>query len=608
MKQTTSPKVQFKDRLIEWSETSLGIKFSALNNVQQSRQMIKFFVTEILEKLYPGIVPDDEGELESSIVDGSGDGGADFLYRTDDGKVLILQAKYRGKDAPESAEAVGRICDLPERLYLASEGKQPGLNKQFIEFADQIDWVEDRFRFYFITTGKSGDSVNNRVEQGLGSFAAVPDFPERSEFRYLDQSHLNQELREAIASADFSDKPIVIPMVPDSDDVPWCHFVGADREMYIGEVSGAVLADALQEHKAALFTMNIRDYVGDTKTNKQIKTSALETPEDFQYFNNGVTAVAGKIVPDAEKNTLTCYRLSVINGAQTIRSLLAAVLAKQSKSYKPVSSVRVLVRLMSFSYPQEVGFVREVTKYNNTQNAIKIADFMSNDEVQKDLSRRFSDLNLAGRRYEYLNKRSVKGRNNIAITLEELTKSVFAFRYGPDDMFGGTSKLFDSSSTGLYRKVFEEPESPLSAESFKLTAGTYFACSYLKQLWEEKRKGLRALSESMHPALERKGLIYFAVGELERMSYGRQGLDLNHDLRKLAKPNDWLAAKAPDESKVALKKAFELASQVLILQYDAKKKVTGFKHRNWFREPETLLDIRAGLEMPLAFGYPPRIS
>jgi hypothetical protein len=378
--------------------------------------------------------------------------------------------------------------------------------------------------------------------------------------------------------------------------------------MYIGEVSGAVLADTLQHHKAALFTMNIRDYVGDTKTNKQIKTTALETPEHFQYFNNGVTAVAGKIVPDADLKTLTCHQLSVINGAQTIRSLLAAVLAKESKSCKPVSSVRVLVRLMSFSYPREVAFVREVTKYNNTQNAIKIADFMSNDEVQRDLARRFHDLNLAGRRYEYLNKRSVKGRNNIAITLEELTKSVFAFKHGPDDMFGGTSKLFDGSTTGLYRKVFEDPESPLTAESFSLIAGTYFACAYLKQLWEEKRSSLRATGESMHPSLERKGLIYFAFGELERMSYKRQGVDFDHDLRRLAKPNNWLPPKAPDGSKAALKKAFDLASQVLVQQYEAKKKIAGFKHRNWFRDPETLADIRSGLEMPLVFGYPPRVS
>ena len=150
MKETTNIKVQFKDRLLEWSEAALEAKFGDLNNIQQSRQMIKFFVTEVLEKLYPGIVPEDEGELEGCIVDGSGDGGADFLYRTDEGQVLIIQAKYRGKDAAESPESVGRFCDLPERLLLAMEGKQQSIHKELIELASQIDWAEDSFRFYFI--------------------------------------------------------------------------------------------------------------------------------------------------------------------------------------------------------------------------------------------------------------------------------------------------------------------------------------------------------------------------------------------------------------------------------------------------------------------------
>jgi ABC-type Fe3+ transport system substrate-binding protein len=36
-------------------------------------------------------------------------------------------------------------------------------------------------------------------------------------------------------------------------------------------------------------------------------------------------------------------------------------------------------------YPAEVSFVGEVTRYNNTQNAVEIVDFRSNDEVQRDM-------------------------------------------------------------------------------------------------------------------------------------------------------------------------------------------------------------------------------
>jgi|SRR5271165_3244329 len=604
----TAKKILFKDRLIAWSEENLGVKFDRISNVQQSRQMIKFFVSEILEKLNPGIVPDDEAELDDSIIDGSGDGGADLIYRTDDGHVLIIQAKYRGKEPPESPEAVGRFCDLQQRLFLANQGKQQSLHKDLLEIAGQIDWAEDNFQMFFISTGKSGKAVDDRVEQGIVPIPDYPDLPERTVLRFLDLSGLNKEIREAISSADFADHLISIPMIPDEENRPWCHFVGVDRELYIGEVSGAVLANVLQEYRASLFTMNIRDYVGDSKTNKEIIKTALNSPTNFEYFNNGVTAVAGRITSDKSTNTLTCEKMSIINGAQTVRSLLAATNAKKGGGgqYKPVSSVRVLMRLVSFVYPAEVAFVGQVTRFNNTQNAVKISDFRSNDEVQKDIARRFSNLNLGGKSYEYKNKRSgAKKRNSILVTLEELTKGVYAFRFGPDDMAGGSSKMFDSTSAGLYTQVFEHPDSPLTEAAFSLIAGTYFACSHVKSLWEAERKVLRSQGKTMHRALERKGLIYFAVGELERQSYAKHGRALDHDLMKLAKPNNWLPD-AESHPCLALSKAFTMASKILVQQYGIKEKtVVGFKHRNWFRDPDTLEDIRSAIELVLDMGSPP---
>ncbi len=236
----------------------------------------------------------------------------------------------------------------------------------------------------------------------------------------------------------------------------------------------------------------------------------------------------------------------------------------------------------------------------------KIADFRSNDAVQKDLARKFGELNLKGRDYEYKNKRSDKKRNTIAITLEDFTKAVYAFRFGPDDMFGGTSKLFDGSTSGLYTKVFEQPDEPLSYRQFALLAGTFLACDYVKTLWEKHRKLLRSKKQTMHPALERKGLIYFAIGELMRESYKRQKLDLDNDIAKLAKPNDWLTepVKQPTAS---LSKSFEICSKVLSQQYDSKKSNSNFKHRNWFRDEATLEDIRKGLDIALEFGFPPKL-
>jgi hypothetical protein len=610
MKQGNQLKEQFKDRLVEWVKNRLEVKFDNLNNIQRSRQMISFFVTEILAVLIPGIVPDDVDEVDGAIVDGSGDGGADFLYRTDDGQVLIVQAKYRGKDGSETADSIGRFCDLLQRLYLASEGHQDSLHDDLIELATQIDWQEDYFRLYYITTAKinPGTAADDRTKQGLVQFPQAPGIEDRYELTFLDQTGLNATLRDALSSSDFSAKPIKIPMLKDSDGRPWCHFESDDREMYIGEVSGTVLATVLQEHRSSLFTMNIRDYIGDSKTNKDIIATATNQPENFEYFNNGVTAVAGKIAVDEKNSELICEKVSIINGAQTVRSLLKAMHRPGTKRSKPVSSVRVLFRLMSFNYPTEIGFVSEVTRFNNTQNSVKLSDFRSNDAVQKDLARRFDAMNLGGRLYEYKNKRSTKQRNKISITLEEFTKAVFAFDQGPDDFFGGTSKLFDSSSTGLYRKVFTNPDSALSESEFDLLAGTFFICDQVKVQWERRRKELRSVSETMHPALERKGLIFFAVGEFLRRNYSQNKWPLEADIRRLVKVNAWINNPSSPMTS-AIPKLFQLASKVLELQYDAKKSNDlGFKHRNWFRDPKTLELVSKGVDLALQFGSIDRLT
>ncbi|MGB7191461.1 MAG: hypothetical protein WBD10_15095 [Acidobacteriaceae bacterium] len=160
-----------------------------------------------------------------------------------------------------------------------------------------------------------------------------------------------------------------------------------------------------------------------------------------------------------------------------------------------------------------------------------------------------------------------------------------------------------SLHSGFQRK----PDSRLTEQEFSLLAGTFFACDFVKGLWEEERKSLRMNKLTMHPALERKNLIYFAIGELERQSYSKQGWNLDHDLRRLAKPNDWKNDRKSAPSQ-ALTKAFELSSKVMKQQYEfSKKNIQGFKHRNWFRDQETMQKITEGLEMALDLGSLPQI-
>lgn len=203
-------------------------------------------------------------------------------------------------------------------------------------------------------------------------------------------------------------------------------------------------------------------------------------------------------------------------------------------------NVRVLLRIIEFSLAKEHDFLADVTRFNNTQNSVKISDFRSNDPVQKDLARKFEGVVRGGKTYWYKNKRSREARDRvIPINLDELAKSVHAFRYGPDDMWGGTKYMFEVGAKGGYNKVFGEPVSHLTDVEFRLLAGTYFVCEDIRSLWEEEKRAARASDENLHPALERRWIIYYTVGELLRLSYKADEDVLDGDIRKLSRPQ-WL--------------------------------------------------------------------
>ena len=89
-----------------------------------------------------------------------------------------------------------------------------------------------------------------------------------------------------------------------------------------------------------------------------------------------------------------------------------------------------------------------VTKYNNTQNAIRISDFRSNDKIQHDIKARFNALpSLGGRKFSYKNKRAGAGEREAAsggdtsIGMEEFTKTLLGFLFGPDDVYGAQTRI-----------------------------------------------------------------------------------------------------------------------------------------------------------------------
>jgi hypothetical protein len=583
----------FRDRLIAWVKQNRKAEFSNLNSIEQSKEMTRFYVKEVLAKVSPGCLPDDMDEIDDYLVDGPNDGGADFIYRSEN-SVLIIQSKFRGRDKREEIAEFTHFCSVVQRLYEAAHGTRK-LNRKVMDAISAIDWDSDSFDLRFCTLGKTNDDFN----AGTPTAKDIPNAEDRVIVDTYNETALNDGIRDADTTDQTLQKPISIRFASTAEGHYWLKFESAsNREMFVGIVSGMELAELAKTERYRLFTMNIRDYVGETSTNRGIVDTASERPQDFLFFNNGVSAVATQIRPDTtDPSRLHCEQFSIINGAQTVRSLLRVMKKSTQKATQKadllnaLKNTRVLFRVMQFRPTKDRDFPSDVTKFNNTQNSIKISDFRSNDPVQVYLRKQFAQVSVGAKSCEYKNKRFFeRDSNKFPIGMEDFAKTIYSFRYGPDDMEGGTRYLFDTSSKGGYAKVFGDGDARLSDEEFELAAGTFFLCHEVCGLWKKMRE-----SDSSSPALERRWLLFFTVGELFRRGYAGDAEALCRDLSHLANPNAWMQNPAGSVKK-AIKEAVELAASAMEEAYNDESAKPDFRHRNWFRTDRTRGEIRRKLE------------
>jgi hypothetical protein len=602
-------KVKFRDRFPEYIEKELGESFGKQNDKTLSRFMSRFFAEKVYLPKYPGSFSNDPDDIkqciiESSDVDGCNDQGVDFICK-DGNSVLIIQAKYSSgkkvtKRPSETREDIDHFRAVLGRLYSYRELK---VNSRLRDACAEIDWENDNFAMYYITLRQFPPDLLKYARSPISIIGGQPpDLPERVSIEWLDEEGLNHEVRETDSQGDLSrTESVHIKFTPNPDSQPaWIRMDDeSGRSCYFGRISGTEVAELFnfKNRKLSLFSLNIRTYLGNTETNKNIRTTAEEQPSSFFYFNNGISALATRIrkdESDKEKRSLICDGFSIINGAQTVRSLATA---QKEKGRGSLDGVQVVLRITEYDPRQrteEQKFIENVTKYNNTQNSIKISDFRSNDRVQQSIRQHFDELNAVdGKRFLYVHKRidsqSITS-GKIPIRMEEFLKTLHSFLYGPDDVFGGTSYMFSSTKDDGYWKLFGDSGGivpTLDKRQFRRLAGVWFVCNYAKSVWKAKKE---SGGESQAPWLERRWMFFFALGTLLKLEKGSEGLD-NYLIRMGS--GEWTRKNEGREEKEVIEQVTKKAFYVLKKSYEKEGDRTAAGHRNWFRDRKTLESIES---------------
>src|ERR1039457_2302880 len=113
-------KPTFRNALKDFVEATSDSPIYKLSTVQQSKIMTRFYIEELVRRLVPGIVPEDQEDYEACMIDGANDCGVDFLVRRD-GRVFVVQAKYHARKYTEAADAFSHFADVLKRLAPSSK-------------------------------------------------------------------------------------------------------------------------------------------------------------------------------------------------------------------------------------------------------------------------------------------------------------------------------------------------------------------------------------------------------------------------------------------------------------------------------------------------------
>jgi len=230
--------------------------------------------------------------------------------------------------------------------------------------------------------------------------------------------------------------------VADQVDLPATEKIsesGPQWKAFVVSINGKILHDLYDKHKNALFSANLRDFLGTRKVagnvNNRIRTTAEKDPGLFFVLNNGITLVTKKA--ELHDSILHIHGVSVVNGAQTTGAIHAV-------GPDTAKNVSVLGRVIVVN---DEKMIPVIVAGNNTQNSIVAWDRRSNDAVQLRIKQEFESRGV-----EYVHRRDARRKSATSLFADQVGQMLCAFGGDLQTAIRAKADIFESDIT--YNKVF----------------------------------------------------------------------------------------------------------------------------------------------------------
>lgn len=392
-----------------------------------------------------------DSEAASSVVDGGDDNGIDAIYYSRSLKQMtIVQSKWKqsGTGEPESGE-IAKYCQGIKDLFNLNfdrfnskiTTKQPQIEQALGEF-------DTRYELILIDTGNQGLAIHSqRLIDDL--LSEMNDAGEDTQDQLVSFVRLNQSKIHSSLAASAGAVPIDLEIGLSQ----W----GRTTEphiAYFGMISAEEISAWWDTYGRKLFEKNIRQVLGVTEVNEEMKETLTNSPENFWYFNNGITIVCDRIEKSMvggssrEAGSFKLYGAQVVNGAQTVSTIGKFSLIDESN----LQSVLVGAKIISLENAAS-NFGADVTRANNRQNRIENRDFVSQDPEQMRIR---TELSIDGIEYNLVRSDSFSSTQS-SFDLSEATAAL-ACTSGETNLTVQAKreigKYFERLDGGIYKQIF----------------------------------------------------------------------------------------------------------------------------------------------------------
>lgn len=299
----------------------------------------------------------------------------DYTNERDEIQLLNNESiKKAGKGVTNFIEKIG-----DDKFYENLATTDPG--REALDLISEFIDSAIKFRIVLITDKTLSTRVKKIEMAPIIGLPTVLEIWDLDRLKLLDSSDSDCEEFE-VDLTKWSKGVKVLPANTSSDGV----------STYLGVMPGQLLSEIYNEFGQRLLESNVRTFLDfRAGTNRGMRKSLVQEPENFFAYNNGITVTASKIETqtfDGQIHVTKIENMQIVNGGQTTAAIYFSPRDKGSikglneeKHFKDIDLQKVYVQMkLTVVGDKETSDAMKsnIATFANSQNSIQLSDLVSN--------------------------------------------------------------------------------------------------------------------------------------------------------------------------------------------------------------------------------------